>query len=526
MAKIFNKKKVLLALMGAAMCLCAVLGASCKKEVEQISITKSNAPQSVYVLGNNLDLSKGVLTVVIDGEKSEISLTDPEVSVSGYDKNKLGEQTLTVTYGEKTTMFKVTVVPRVKVVKEETSYFVGESFNPSMGDVTITYDDGETTTVRMDDDSITVTGFDSTAANAALPLTVTYQKDDVTYSGTFNVAVYAVEEVEFRSPNKKAYENHEKGLDVSGGYIALKNGDFVRYVQLTEDMVSGFDLTAATLANRVDPYEQTLTVNYCGQEKTYEIQIKFSDLSLLNLRADEMKNLNWTSNELPSACDETMGENALEAMEVYFNMEDAEASQVSKENMDIIARVAAVYGLEKWQDAFASYSDAFYLTEQGGLAWNCQDFDKTQAAYQSILNKDPVLYEDAPTLLTIKEKFADLVVHGEDKVGDLLAPVYTPETIDSFAEQLQLMISLHNALKDVPETWTLDMLKADYADEIQAAWVILRESKFKMLDHRSLYFLASRWRENNDYFEILYTYFYDAEDFSKINDIKDLRLPG
>ncbi len=526
MAKFFKKKRLLLGLASAAMCICAMLAAGCKKEVEQISITKNNAPQSVYVLGNDLDLSKGVLTVVIDGEKSEISLSDPEVSVSGYDKNKLGEQSLTVTYGEKTTVFKVTVVPRVKVVKEESSYFVGEAFDSSKGDITITHDNGETTSVRMDDPTITVTGFDSSSANAELPLTVTYQNEGVSYSGTFNVAVYAVESVEFRSPNKKAYQNHEKGLDVSGGYIALKNGDFSRYIQLTEDMVSGFDLTAATVANREEPLVQTLTVNYCGQEKSYDIQIKFSDLSLMNLRASEMKDLNWTSSELPSACDETMGENALEAMEIYFKMEDADVAQIPEGNMDVIARVATVYGLEKWEEAFASYSDAFYLTEQGGLAWNCQDFDKTQAAYQSILNKDPVLYEDAPILLTIKEKFAELVIHGEENAGTLLGAVYSPETIDAFAEQLQLMISLHNALKDVPETWTLDMLKADYADEIQAAWVILRESKFKMLDHRSLYFLASRWRENNDYFEILYTYFYDAEDFSKINDIKDLRLPG
>ena len=526
MAKIFNKKKVLLALASAAMCVCAVLGAGCKKEVEQISITKSNTPQTVYVQGNDLNLSEGVLTVVIDGEKSEISLTDPEVSVTGYDSTKLGEQTLTITYGEKMTTLKVTVVPRIQVVKEEGAYFVGETFDKSKGDITITYENGETTNVSMDDESITVTGFDSSVANAELPLTITYQKDDVTYTGTFNVTVYAVEDVEFRSPNKKAYENHEKDLDVTGGYIALKNGDFSRYVQLTTDMVSGFDLSEATVEHRTEPLKQTLTVNYCGQQKTYEIQIKFSDLSLINLRASELSGLNWTSSDLPSACTTEMGENALEAMQVYFKMEDKDIVQIGDGNVDIVAKVAAVYGLEKWEEAFASYSDAFYLTEQGGLAWNCEDFNKTQTAYQSILNKDPVLYEDAPILLTIKEKFETLVIHGEDTVGALLAAVYQPETIDAFAEQLKLMIDLHNALKDVPTNWTLASLKADYADEIQAAWVVLRESKFKKIEHRSLYFLASRWREKNDYFEILYTYFYDAEDFDKINDIKDLRLPG
>ena len=527
MAKFFKKKKLLLTLASAAMCVCALLGAGCnKKEVEQINITKNNTPQTTYVLGNDLNLSDGMLTVVIDGEKSEISLTDPGVTVTGYDKNKLGEQTLTVTYGEKTTMLKVNVVPRIQVVKEETSYFVGETFNNSKGDVTITYDNGETSSVRMDDPSITVTGFDSTTAADELPLTITYTSGEETYTGEFSVTVYAVETVEFRSPNKKSYENHEDGLDVSGGYIALKNGDFARYIQLTKDMVTGFDLSVATVENRLEPYEQTLTVTYSGVVKTYEIQIKFSDISLMNLRASELKDLGWTSSELPSTCTTEMGENALKAMEVYFEMDEKDVAELKTDDVNVVAKVAAIYGLEKWKEAFASYSDAFYLSESGSLSWNCEDFDKTQAAYQSILNKDPVLYEDATTLLKIKEHFASLVVFEEDTVGALLGAVYTPDTIDAFAEQLALMISLHNALKDVPTEWTLDMLKADYADEIQAAWVLLRESKFKLIEHRSLYMLASRWREKNDYFEILYTYFYDAEDTNKINDIKDLRLPA
>lgn len=533
MAKLFKngsvKKKILAILTCALISVSslAIFGA-CKK-VEGIDITKKNMPQTVYVLGSDLNLTGGKLTVEIKGEKQEIDLSDPSISVTGYDKNKIGEQVLTVTYEEKTTLLKVTVVPRMVAAKYESAYFVGEPMNMEKGDFTITNDDGTSFVVPMDDETITVEGFSSAAANDALPLKATYAKDGVSYSVDFNVAVYAVAEVEFSAPNKKDYKDHETTLDVSGGYIALKSEKLTRYQQLTVDMVTGFNPALATVAHRETPLEQTLTVTFMGYQKTYKIQVKFSDLSLINLRAGEMKSLNWTSSQLPSECTEQMGENALKAMEVYFAMPDGDVKNIPEGNVEEIAKVATMYGLSKWQAAFASYKDAFYLRDGTTLTWDCSDIEKTEAAYQNILNKDPVLYDDAALLLQMKEKFPDVKIYEDDTLADMLAPVYSPETIDEFAEQLGLMIGLHNALKDIPDDWTLDMLKADYADEIQNAWVMLYETGYTATQHRPLYLLVSNWRTKNDYFEILYEYYYNHEDENeadKINDFKDLRLPG
>jgi len=529
MANVFNKKKWVIALASAALGVCTLAAVGCGEKVEQIAITKNNMPQQVYVLGNDLNLAGGKLTVVIDGKRSEVPLTDPEVSISGYDKNKLGEQALTVTYKEQTTVLKVSVVPRISVAKYETSYFVGESFNEEKGELTITADNGESTFVSISDDAVSISGFDSASANEALPLTITYDNGEVSYESTFTVGIYDALEVDFRAPNKKAYKSHDTALDVTGGYIALKNGDFVKYVTLTADMISGFDLSEATEANLETPVEQDLTVNYCGYEKTYEVQILFSSVSLINLRADEMSQLNWTSSELPAECTTEMGEDAMQAMELYFAMLPEELALVEEGAADHIAKVAAIYGLEKWQEAFASYKDAFYLSESGTLAWDCSDFNKTKEAYQKILNKDPILYNDATVLGQIAEQFAEVVfVEEGDTMADVLSVVYTPATIDEFAEQLQLMISLHETLSVVPDEWTLDMLKSQYSEAIQNAWVILFETKFKGLNFRSLYYLTSKWRTNNDYFDILYTYYYDMGDegMTKINAFKDLRLPG
>ena len=531
-------KKLLILLASVTLFACVFVG--CKK-VENIDVLKKDMPQLVYVQGSELNLSSGKLTVEIKGEKVEIPLDDSSVTISGYDKNKLGEQVLTITYEEKTTTIKVTVVPRVVVEKTETNYFVGEAFNYEKGNLVITKDDGSSFKVPMNDETVSVTGFSSETPNASLPVTAKYQKDGVSYDATFNVTVHEVKTVEFRAPNKQEYQNHETALDVSGGYISLKNADqtFIRYQVLTADMVSGFDLSKATLANRETPLTQTLTVNFLGNIKTYDIQIHFSDLSLIRLRAKEMKDLKFTDAGVPTGCTEDMGENALEAMDVYFAMQDAEKTKVTATERDTLIKVASTYGLDKWKTAFESYKDAFYLKD-GGLYWDCSNFEKTKAVYTRLLEKDPVVYEDALILTRMATDFADTVivpVEDEDEeditVGGILSAVYSTEIMDEFAGQLSLMITLYESLENVPKEWTSNDLKTTYKNDVESAWVILRETEYTNIRFRNLYTLASKWREKDDFFDILYDYYYDETnlkdgkvDLSKISAFKDFRLPG
>ena len=82
-------------------------------EVTEAYITNSNLPRTTYVEGQDLDLSEGYLTVVRGGEETNIPFSAEGIAVSGYDKNTLGEQTVTVSYGEAVTTFTVKVVPRI-----------------------------------------------------------------------------------------------------------------------------------------------------------------------------------------------------------------------------------------------------------------------------------------------------------------------------------------------------------------------------------------------------------------------------
>ena len=66
-----------------------------------IAIKENAMPQSIFVLGEEIDLSAGVLLVNQNGTVTEIPMNAAGVTVSGYDKNTLGKQTITVTYKDK-----------------------------------------------------------------------------------------------------------------------------------------------------------------------------------------------------------------------------------------------------------------------------------------------------------------------------------------------------------------------------------------------------------------------------------------
>lgn len=541
-----TKKKLLIIVASAIVFVGACIGvciALFSKKVEKIDVLKKDMPQLVYVQGSDLNLSSGKVTAVIGDEKVEIALNDPEVSITGYDKNKLGEQTLTITYEEKTTTIKVTVVPRVVVEKYETGYFVGEEFDDEKGNLLITNDDGTQFNVSFDEETVSVEGFSTNAANDALTVTAVYENEGVSYSGSFTVSVYDIASVTLNQPNKKEYKNHETKLDLAGSYLTFKNdsGSLIRYVILTEDMVSGFDLSQATIENRGENYlNQTLTIEYLGVEKTYDIQITFSDLSLIRLRAEEFKDFEWTEGATPDGCDAEMGDNALEAMSVYFAMEEDEKTDVEAEDLEVLVKTAATYGLDKWKKAFKAYEDAFVLSDSG-LAWNCKDYEKTKAVYNSLAEKNPVIYEDAVILKQIESAFADTVIvpaeTEEDEavtVGGILAAVYSTETMDDLAGQLELMLTLYESLVSIPENWTLESLKTSYSEVIESTWVLLRESEHTHIRYRPLYGMASRWRAQDDLFEILYAYYYDETnlddkgdvDLTKINAFSNFHLPG
>lgn len=230
-----------------------VLGAclvACENDVpDSIYFAKEHTPRKTYVRGQDLDFTGLLLTCALNGEPVTVPMDSPDVTVSGYEKDTLGTQTVTVTYKEKTTSFQVTVIPRLQVEGYDANYFVGDSFNKQNGRIKVAKDDGTVTTVNMREDSVSILNFDSETPGKK-DVTVTYGE----YSATFSVNILEVAQVKFNSPSKKTYKSHETEFSVDGGYFTVtsEGGVITKTVSLTkEDMeISGFDPSKATIENR------------------------------------------------------------------------------------------------------------------------------------------------------------------------------------------------------------------------------------------------------------------------------------
>ena len=157
-------------------------------EVTGISI--KNAPtKTTYVKGENLDLTGGTLTVSYeDGSTAEISMTSSGVGVTGYKANETGDQTLTVTYAEKSTTFTVTVKNEITKISiknnpTKTTYKKGENLDLTGGILTVSYEDGSTAEVPMTSSGVGVTGFNSNQTGNQT-ITITYSGQRTTFTVT------------------------------------------------------------------------------------------------------------------------------------------------------------------------------------------------------------------------------------------------------------------------------------------------------------------------------------------------------
>lgn len=165
-----------------------------------------------YMLGEELDLTGLIVNANYeDGTKVDVT---KDVKVSGYDKNKVGEQTITVAFEEQTATFKVNVkeavvLKGIEVVSpNKIEYTIGETMVLEGMSVKAIYSDGTKKDIALEE--VTITGFDSTQAGEKV-ITVTYE-DKV---ATFTVSVK--EEVKPQPPidTKPTQDTDNKAEDIN-----------------------------------------------------------------------------------------------------------------------------------------------------------------------------------------------------------------------------------------------------------------------------------------------------------------------
>ena len=491
----------------------------------EVFIEKSLQPRLLYVEGQELDLTKGALTAVKDGEQIRVPLNDAAVSVTGYDKNKIGNQTLTVTYDGKSTTLTVGVIARMVVENVESSYFTGEKFNSAKGRVKIANDNAETSYVNMNSEFITVKSFDS-SNSGKVPVTIEYREGDTAYECTFNVDVYEPDTISFTKPKKNEYLNHEKELNLAGGYLSIKAkspSTFSKSISLTADMTSGYDPDAVTKADKGTPVSQTVTVTYAGREWTFPITVSYSGVYIINDNADKIEGINLevediSTIKIPTAA----GEAAKEAISEYLLLSYSDKQLLDADLVLTYAKIAAFYvNTVDYINANNELSDAFIYTANGQLGFVGKTYEAIEKAIEALNDPDSNYNKSASFLLAIKEEFGDEQFNATYKISSLTS-VHTPEIAESISARLEHILAVYDALKAVPSDWKSLNSEEFYAYEtnVFAAVNNIRQSEFKGPAYSGMYKVISNWRP--DFFEIIYSYYYYVAEDGQEKIVKNL----
>ena len=504
-----------------ALILCVVACGS----VKSISVSEDHAFQTTYVLGQELDLSGGVLKAD-DGKKiNEIPLDSKEVTVSGYDKNLLGKQTLTVAYEGVTTELTVTVVENLAVNNAIVDYLVGDVFDESRGSVKLTNQDGSSRSFPLSSEFISISGFDSSVARSNMDIKVICTLNGEKYEGSFCVNIHEIESVEFRRPNKVTYTSHYQGdVDVSGGRFILKGngGAIKREIPVSADMVSGFDIKAVNAEN--SPLPQTITVTYNHVPYTYDIQLTYTDVSMFLDNAKAVLAINWAGESEP-VIDPELGELALDLMRAYVDMAESERAFISEELAFNVARTAMVYGFEQWGENIRLFEDVFAI-EYGETVLYLESYEKVKNALPLFEDKDSAMYTLAPLLLQIIELYGDQVIYENETVRIRFSsyPVMDDYALNIMQGMLEHVVEIYELMQAIPNDWKESGL-ADHYDTIAQTAAQISSSGY-IFEYPDVYYLISDWRTGNDLFDIIYTYFYETDRKSAIEAFIIYGLPS
>ncbi len=506
--------------------LCGILAVSCGGGNDPAAPDGGNAPDAVYfakdqtlrktyVEGQALSLSGVLLSCDTDGKTETVPADSPEVTVSGYDPAVLGEQTVTVTYRGKTATFRVTVIPRIAAEGYDTDYFVGDSFNKQNGRIRVADDNGTVTTVAMKDDSVTVSGFDSSAPGTK-DVTVTVGG----YSGTIRVNVLAVEKVTLKSPSKKIYGSDETEFSTEGGYLTVisTGGVIEKTVPLTGDMISGFNPGAATEENRESgtALKQTVRISYLGFDFDFEISVRYTDVTAV---LDAAKKLEGT--DLSRATDETVGSGAMEAMQDYFTLSDSERAKIPDGTRDLLARFASIYAYDRFVTATATYADVFALNpgesrNQSGrlleycgiFSVGCESYERMKAAFEDLSNGECDFLRFGTFLHTVETELPNLKIEDGKTPDEYFRTLYLNQDLELIVNMFRHMTTVYEKLSVVPADWDRESIEAaEQAAGIESAYSRIANGEFPYSDYPAIYEMLNTWRAGHDVFEIIHTHY-------------------
>ena len=241
----------------------------------------SDLPKVNYKYGEGLSLAGGTITVKTEGNTvgTVIPMTDSSVTVTGYNPNRLGDQTLTVTYTyteetetgvetrQKTDTYTVKVEDYETGViitpPTKTTYDYGMPLDLIGATVSKVWASGKTTDTTeisggmISEYSATTLGLQTIKVNA-------FGKENV---GSFNVTVVdkTLGISMKKLPNKIEYTEGE-GIDVTGAVLNVTKLSGTKEIPVTKEMISGY--------NPGKIGTQVITVTYDGFTTEFVVNVK------------------------------------------------------------------------------------------------------------------------------------------------------------------------------------------------------------------------------------------------------------
>ena len=246
---------------GEGSCVCSLCGAEdtiILPRLHVASVELETLPvRLVYSLNESFSADGGMIRVHCENDTEELVSLNKTV-IDGFDSSAVGVQTLTVTYGGKTTTFEIEIVAKtlqsvaVSVMPDMITYLEGTAFSAAGGRLTLTYDDGTTEEIDLTENM--VSGFDPNVVGVQT-LTVTYEDKTTTFEVT-------VEHV----PGEPVQENivpatcaTEGGYD-EAVYCTVCHAELSREAHVTEKLAHTPD----------EPVQENIVPATCAAESGYD----------------------------------------------------------------------------------------------------------------------------------------------------------------------------------------------------------------------------------------------------------------
>jgi len=261
------------------------------------------------------------------------------------------------------------------------------------------------------------------------------------------------------------------------------------------------------MADRGTPVQQIIKVSYLGRSFEFPIEVSYSTVYLIDEISKQCSGLDWSGEGVPEISEE-LGSAALDAIEEYLGLSPLDRSFIDQMALIKIVRPATIHLTSVYGAAAAEFSDAFLITDAGYLEIVGESYEAIETAIKNLRDPEDMFNHYAALLRTFSEEFGEETLFGDLKISDVIM-THTPETIDRITPMLEHMLNVYDALKDIPDDWTVDTLK-EYDLIISVAADKIAISDFVGVGFDQLYSCASSWRAKDDYFDIIYThYFYN-----------------